>query len=302
MKGFTLIEMTLVVALLASLIAAEAERRALAAKELRREHFVAQVRRIDRAVHQYRRDRAALGEDEVWPSSMADLLQAPHNNKNYLGRLAIAQSVFGGDFSLSGGADETDMILETDVGNAYDAELLASRLSSLGSEAQGSTVRFSLLADSSTSNSAGVTELEDYYLLSGTRSLAGTMDANRNSIVNLYEVQTQDLVVEGTQAVLSDPRNKREAHRLPTQGEALAGIEPLAYHKMIGPRQVAELGFAADQVAELYPQLVRERRDGNGQKRDYLSYNGLLAVLWAEVQYLSERVRVLEAEQPVDDH
>lgn len=285
--GFTLLEMTLVVALMASLIVAETERQVLANKEKRRQLFVQQVEQLQRAVLTYRSDRSQMSPVPVplWPTNAQQLLLAPHNQKNYLGGLDDASSVFGHEFKFSATHDSAALTITTALNTTEEAEMIAPRLLAFGANSTGKKVEFVVHPESSPTN--------EYYLRSGALPLSGDMNANQHSLNNLFELHTQDLIVSGTQAILSDRRAKENIAPLTGNGTALRSIQPLSYRK--GGKD--EIGFAADQVGPLYPQLVHPRLSLQGKRQLYLSYDGLLAVLWGEVQHLAQRLEELEEEK-----
>ena len=278
-RGFTLIELTLVAALMSSLVATEVERWALQAREERRQLFVRQVEDIRVAARRYHRDRSLLSTDnKFWPDSMADLRLAPHNNRNYLPTLSDNRSAFGGQFSLKAQDDESPPLIHIDVGSSAEANILVHRLAGPDNQVQDSLIQAPLLLPGDFDDS--------YYLRSGALPLLGDMNANRNALRNVFELETQDLVVQGTQSILSDPDTKRQMRRISTKGHALATIHPFRYLK----NDREELGFSAAQVEALWPQLVRHYPAAGTGTRRYLSYDGLLAVLWAEVQRLASRL------------
>ena len=63
-------------------------------------------------------------------------------------------------------------------------------------------------------------------------------------------------------------------------------LRPVSYIKD-GRRGI---GFIAQEVREVYPELVREDEDGMLS----LNYNGLIAVLYAEVQELRKALREIK--------
>jgi hypothetical protein len=65
-----------------------------------------------------------------------------------------------------------------------------------------------------------------------------------------------------------------------------AELRPISYIKD-GRRGI---GFIAQEVREVYPELVREDEDGMLS----LNYNGLVAVLYAEVQELRQALREIK--------
>jgi hypothetical protein len=59
---------------------------------------------------------------------------------------------------------------------------------------------------------------------------------------------------------------------------------------MLSNRQ--DMGFLAHEVQEIYPFLVEGVKDGDTTQS--MNYQGLIAVLVKEIQYLKKRVAILE--------
>ena len=90
------------------------------------------------------------------------------------------------------------------------------------------------------------------------------------------------MVAKGDVTAYSDARVKSDIEELSPRGE----LRPVSYIKD-GRRGI---GFIAQEVREVYPELVREDEDGMLS----LNYNGLVAVLYAEVQELRQALREIK--------
>jgi hypothetical protein len=90
------------------------------------------------------------------------------------------------------------------------------------------------------------------------------------------------MVAKGDVTAYSDARVKSDVEELSPRGE----LRPVSYIKD-GRRGI---GFIAQEVREVYPELVREDEDGMLS----LNYNGLVAVLYAEVQELRQALREIK--------
>lgn len=93
-----------------------------------------------------------------------------------------------------------------------------------------------------------------------------------------------DILASGNVSALSDERVKTKIKRLKYRGN----LEPKAYIKD-GKR---ELGFIAQEVKALYPELVFETHDERNLLA--LNYSGITAVLAAQVNRLQEKINRLE--------
>ena len=90
------------------------------------------------------------------------------------------------------------------------------------------------------------------------------------------------MVAKGDVTAYSDARVKSDVEELSPRGV----LRPVSYIKD-GRRGI---GFIAQEVREVYPELVREDEDGMLS----LNYNGLVAVLYAEVQELRQALREIK--------
>jgi len=90
------------------------------------------------------------------------------------------------------------------------------------------------------------------------------------------------MVAKGDVTAYSDARVKSDIEELSPRGE----LRPVSYIK--DGRQ--GIGFIAQEVREVYPELVREDEDGMLS----LNYNGLVAVLYAEVQELRQALKEIK--------
>lgn len=90
------------------------------------------------------------------------------------------------------------------------------------------------------------------------------------------------MVAKGDVTAYSDARVKSDVKELSPRGV----LRPVSYTK--DGRQ--GIGFIAQEVREVYPELVREDEDGMLS----LNYNGLVAVLYAEVQELRQVLKEIK--------
>lgn len=88
----------------------------------------------------------------------------------------------------------------------------------------------------------------------------------------------------------SDRRLKRDIDTLTVSRETLAKLRPVTYTLI--ETGTPEIGVIAQEVEEVYPQLVSTNQDG---MKD-VNYSGLVAVLLATVKDLSDKVDTLSAE------
>ena len=93
---------------------------------------------------------------------------------------------------------------------------------------------------------------------------------------------SKTFLIKGDVTAYSDARVKSDIEELSPRGE----LRPVSYTKD-GRRGI---GFIAQEVREVYPELVREDEDGMLS----LNYNGLVAVLYAEVQELRQALREIK--------
>jgi hypothetical protein len=98
-----------------------------------------------------------------------------------------------------------------------------------------------------------------------------------------------DITVNGTITENSSIRYKENVKSLEYSSEAFAKLNPVRYNKK--GSGVEEIGLIAEDVAALYPEVVKYDKDGNP---DGVNYTRLSAILIKAVQELTDKVNQLE--------
>ncbi|MEJ2218655.1 MAG: tail fiber domain-containing protein [Gemmatimonadota bacterium] len=128
---------------------------------------------------------------------------------------------------------------------------------------------------------------------------SGTSTTVRSNALTLYK--NGNLTIAGTLTQSSDARLKEDMEPLEGTLERVLRLTPIRYHFRAGTGRPegAQLGLTAQQVAPLFPELVKQ--DGDGYLS--LSYANLSAVLvkalqeqQAEIQPLKAQIRALKGE------
>lgn len=103
---------------------------------------------------------------------------------------------------------------------------------------------------------------------------------DRGSILGAGEIYCEDLIYD------SDQRLKKNIK--PLEYKDKGGLNPVEFDMVKTSRH--SIGFVAQEVAEKYPQVVHENKDG------YLSldYPKITAILSAQVNYLEDKITRLE--------
>jgi hypothetical protein len=101
------------------------------------------------------------------------------------------------------------------------------------------------------------------------------------------DIQYTGLIVD-----VSDRRLKRDIRKLPRQAERIAKLEPVSFTMKDDPAARTELGFIAQDVEPLYPDLVVT--DSKGTRS--LNYIGLIAPMVAAMQEQQAEIATLKAE------
>src|SRR5262249_41215641 len=83
----------------------------------------------------------------------------------------------------------------------------------------------------------------------------------------------------GTQ--LSSARYKRDIHPLGEQSQKLHQLRPVSFRYKQDPQRVQQYGLVAEEVAEVYPELVLKGETG---EIEGVQYQGLIPLLVNEVQ------------------
>ncbi len=91
-----------------------------------------------------------------------------------------------------------------------------------------------------------------------------------------------DITYTGTLTDISDIRLKTDIHRLPSQSDTIAALNPVAFSMTGDPAQRTEFGVIAQDMESVYPALV-ETRPGGAKA---VNYTGLIAPLVSAVQEL----------------
>jgi len=98
-----------------------------------------------------------------------------------------------------------------------------------------------------------------------------------------------DITVNGTITENSSIRYKENVKSLEYSSEAFAKLKPVRYNKK--GSGIEEIGLIAEDVAALYPEVVKYDKDGNP---DGVNYTRLSAILIKAVQELTDKVNQLE--------
>ena len=117
----------------------------------------------------------------------------------------------------------------------------------------------------------------------------GTSDASRSNALTLFK--NGNLTIAGTLTQSSDARLKEEIEPLEGVLDRVLRLQPVTYRfkEGVGWSREKQIGLLAQEVAELFPELVKAEADGYLS----LSYTQLAAVL---VQALREQQQRYEAE------
>lgn len=117
-------------------------------------------------------------------------------------------------------------------------------------------------------------------------SKAGTA---QHSVVAMRLDHNQNLTIGGTFTEQSSIRYKENVKSIPGVSQKVEQLDAVSYNK-IGNNQ-EEIGLIAEDVAELFPEVVKYDNEG---RPDGVNYSRLSVILLKAVQELTERVNKLE--------
>jgi hypothetical protein len=99
----------------------------------------------------------------------------------------------------------------------------------------------------------------------------------------------QNLTIGGTFTEQSSIRYKKDIIGIESTSDRVELLKPVRYKKI--ENEVEEIGLIAEDVAELFPEVVKYDNEG---KPDGINYSRLSVILLKAVQELTERVNKLE--------
>jgi hypothetical protein len=117
-------------------------------------------------------------------------------------------------------------------------------------------------------------------------SKAGTA---QHSVVAMQLDHNQNLTIGGTFTEQSSIRYKENVKSIPSVSQKVEKLDAVSYNK-IGNKE-EEIGLIAEDVAELFPEVVKYDNEG---RPDGVNYSRLSVILLKAVQELTERVNKLE--------
>jgi hypothetical protein len=126
-------------------------------------------------------------------------------------------------------------------------------------------------------------------------SAAGIVGIGPNGAGSNYGGYFQgNVFVEGTITPASDARLKSNIAPFGAGIDAVMRLQPVTYAWAADPEGNVHLGFIAQDVQQVLPELVSEGRDGNLG----LNYDGLIPVLSRAIQELQAQIDALSSGQP----
>jgi hypothetical protein len=117
-------------------------------------------------------------------------------------------------------------------------------------------------------------------------SKAGTA---QHSVIAMQLDHNQNLTIAGTFTEQSSIRYKENVKSIPSVSQKVEKLDAVSYNK-IGNKE-EEIGLIAEDVAELFPEVVKYDNEG---RPDGVNYSRLSVILLKAVQELTERVNKLE--------
>jgi hypothetical protein len=112
---------------------------------------------------------------------------------------------------------------------------------------------------------------------------------SQHSVVAMQLDHNQNLTIGGTFTEQSSIRYKENVKSIPSVSQKVEQLDAVSYNK-IGSNQ-EEIGLIAEDVAELFPEVVKYDNEG---RPDGVNYSRLSVILLKAVQELTERVNKLE--------
>ena len=214
---------------------------------------------------------------ETWTGSVAGEALIINNTNSANGAALAGLTTSGGvgvvasqNFGLEGYAPDgtCGTSLAPMVGGAFAAGCLANQVG--------------LVAVSFHSNSIfGLSRAADSIVGKGGSGFAGVMGVSTNGANTNWGVYSVGkLGVEGTISSLSDARLKQNIVGLESGIDAVKRLRPVRFDWSGTPGVESEPGFTAQDVAEVFPELVTEGKDGHL----LLDYSGLIPVLARAIQ------------------
>jgi hypothetical protein len=93
--------------------------------------------------------------------------------------------------------------------------------------------------------------------------------------------------------VVSSARYKQDIHDMGEQSAGLRQLRPVTFYYKADPQGAQQYGLIAEEVAEVYPELVTKGADG---KVESVQYHGLIPMLLNEVQHQQQEIGELKAQ------
>jgi hypothetical protein len=134
-------------------------------------------------------------------------------------------------------------------------------------------------------NTTGDTGVGSYNIVSQTNFQIRNAEGAQVFVMN----QSGDLTIGGTFTEQSSIRYKENVKSIPSVSQKMEQLDAVSYNK-IGSNQ-EEIGLIAEDVAELFPEVVKYDNEG---RPDGVNYSRLSVILLKAVQELTERVNKLE--------
>ena len=292
-KGYTLVELIIVLALIASLATAEF---AHEQQQQWREQLQTLVQRVDTLAEQSKQywlnQSSADDINDRWPNSLEQLRQN-HYLSSFFADASYWYQVDITNGDSSDGFAITVTIDLTRLPESADSPVItqiSTLLSDIGYVSQqpaspsGTSRQISvqLSAPSNALALAQEQELDDFYKHDGSRALTGDLQADEHSILNAGFVDADSLQARTGLYIRSDIRHKDNVEIMRNPKVGLHQLQPLTY--TVASKSAS--GFSAQKVAELHPYLV----DASNKDELYLNYVGLVPELWRHVQLLDQKV------------